>query len=398
MIGWLKKIIFILFIILIVTFVVINNQTNTNLTFWPNKVIEAGLGIVIITSFLVGFFIASLIGSYISLKSYIKELQLKRKNNKCENINEKITQARIYTCLKEDTKAIKLWEELKKTKALTVPYIELAKIFLSQENFNLALGTLKEGIKIFPHNEELIFYLAKTHEILGNDASCLENYARIFDTKPCITIAILARDEAIKIKQYDDALEYQKNINLLTKDKNNIDDKKTDIEFLKILKETPKESIERKQALESLHQSTPSHTETALELSEILLHDNKAQEAVQVLTKLALNIKKTFVWNEIVDIWIKANEPKKVVSTINTMLKENVFPELLKSYFLAIKTCMKLSMLDDAREYFEKMINEIKEKNFKLEKNEQILIDILYSILLNNKNFKNLDFFNIIDK
>ncbi len=398
MIGWLKKIIFILFIILIVTFIVINNQTDTNLTFWPNKVIQAGLGIVIITSFLVGFFIASIIGSYVSFKSFLKEQGLKKKNNKSESINEKIKQAQIFTCLGEDIKAIRLWNDLKKEKKLIIPYVELSKIYSSKNDFSLSLNILKEGLKVFPKNEELLFHLANINEKLGNDASCLDNYASIFDTKPCVKIATLARDVAIKINQFNDALEYQRGINSLAKSTDDATDKTTDIRFLKILKENSEGSEDRKNALEELHKSVPSHIDTALTLSDILLKNDDRQGATQVLTKLALNIKKAFVWRKIAKIWLMADEPKKAISSVNTALKETDSFEHLKSYFVAIETFMSLSMLDDAREYFQKMEDEIKEQNLKLNKNDEILINLLYSILLNNKNFKNLDFFNIIDR
>ena len=112
MIGLFKKIAFIIVVILIVTFIIVNNHNAINLVFWPGKSFNTGLGIVLITSFVSGFIISAIIASYFSFKSYLKEKKLLKDKNKSQEICKKVNEARIYTCLKDLDKALKLWEEL----------------------------------------------------------------------------------------------------------------------------------------------------------------------------------------------------------------------------------------------------------------------------------------------
>ncbi len=405
MIGLFKKIAFIIVVILIVTFIIVNNHNAINLVFWPGKSFNTGLGIVLITSFVSGFIISAIIASYFSFKSYLKEKKLLKDKNKSQEICKKVNEARIYTCLKDLDKALKLWEELhRKDLSNIIPYIEIAKIFIEKENLNSALNILNEAKKHAENNEEVTFYLAKVHNLLKNGASSLDNYTKIYSTKPCAYIATLARDEAISIKQYDDALEYQKNIDTLSKgttknaSKNEEpDDKKTDIEYLKILKETGENKELQIEKLEKLHKASPSHIKTGLTLSELLLNKGEIKPAMLVLTKLALNSKKAFVWRKIIKTWIEKEEPKKAISTINTALKETQGEELVKSYFIAVESFSNLAMQDDARAYFEMFEKFLKDNNITLNGNKKLLFDFLNAMLFNNKNISKLDLFSIID-
>ena len=116
-----------------------------------------------------------------------------------------------------------------------------------------------------------------------------------------------------------------------------------------------------------------------------------------VLTKLALNSKKAFVWRKIIKTWIEKEEPKKAISTINTALKETQGEELVKSYFIAVESFSNLAMQDDARAYFEMFEKYLKDNNITLNGNKKLLFDFLNAMLFNNKNISKLDLFSIID-
>ncbi|MGI6681332.1 MAG: hypothetical protein ACOX3T_07625 [Bdellovibrionota bacterium] len=418
MIKLIKKITFVLCVILVVVFIIVNNHTDTKLIFWPNKSVQTGLGIVLITSFVFGFLIATIIGSYFSFKSYLKEKKLLKERSKQETVSKKILEARVHTCLKDYDKAIKLWNDLIKIeKTFLVPYIEIAKIYIEKGDYNSSLKILQTALNFSNNNknnngnenEEVLFYLALTHNLLQNNASALNYYTRIYGTKPCALIAKLARDEAISIKQYDDALLYQKSLNSLVKDKDKNaiiknDDKESDkendienniennIKYLKILKETKDGSDEQISRLKEFHKIAPSHIDTGLKLSELLLKKEDVKQALLVLTKVATNSKKAFLWKRIIDIWIESNEPKKAISAINTAIKEANSKEMIKTYFIAIESFIKLSMLDDARAYFEMLEKYVKDNNIEFNEKEKLLFEFSNNILFSKKNISNINF------
>ncbi|NDC37900.1 MAG: DUF1049 domain-containing protein [Proteobacteria bacterium] len=329
-----------------ILYIVLLNRDPVTVHLGRENTISAMSGVVLIATFSLGILLAAFVGVFFGLRSYLREQRLHAK--------ERQRKALRYAASREWNKARAEYEQLiRRHRHDVISRVELSRVVEGQGDLREALRLVDAARAESPQDVEVLLRAAELNLQLKNKTAATDNLALVLASQPNKYAARLARDLSEELERYDDALEYQEQLDSLGYEGDESERLKSRIRFKKILKEQADQD-QLKEALSAFARRESSSP--ALEkLAELCLEAGDRAEAAQHLAKVARQEGSVEALLRADDLWLELNQPEQALATIRATAKATDGTARVAVELELIRTLITLRMLDEAKSAITKL-------------------------------------------
>lgn len=326
--------------------VVLNRGTTTVFYSWSNSV-EMSLGVLVILVFVAGFVLAALIGMLYGFRAYLRERAYETKARQQTQFFTQFVEARSLTVTGEAQRARAAWEQLlRKDPTKVVARIEISKLLEAEGNIEAALRTIDEARIEAPENLEVMFRAAELYRRRGNNLAALDNLALICDRHPNKQALELARQCALDLGKFQDAVAFQQALEDLRGQSDEIRAARATIERRFLVDQTGNASDFR-QKLEAHLKRYPFDYEGRALLASHYANSGEIDSAVQSYMKAGEQSGVVSYYEHALQLLGRA--PDKALALARTVVREAPKERLLEAQLLLLRVYLDVNLLSDAR-------------------------------------------------
>jgi len=347
----IKRLSLILLAVGITLYLIILNPEKQTIFLSSSYSLTTYSGVILLLAFISGVLTATVGTFFLSLKGYLREKALQRKESETEKFIKLLSEARAYSASGESGHAKKLWERFSGSKELEViSLIEQARL---EENPMQALKLIEYARTLHPNNTEVLFEALKANKALGNYTAALDNANLLLIHHPSKKALLNAKELALYLGKFGDVKEYDLKLQEFGE--------KSSLEGL--------DAAELQQEIFSL-QGEPllkrlktflnkyPHNENAQEeYYEALLSMGRLSDAAQVLSKRAESEKTLLLFRELIDLWVNKKEPKNAIAAAKRARDVVNDDEKIPATLELVRLYISYAMLTDAKAELETLSN-----------------------------------------
>lgn len=227
----------------------------------------------------------------------------------------------------------------------------LGNIYRSEHNYAEAIRLHQHAQRVDDRNIEVLLELAKDLESAKRYEDALHTLHTILKIEPDnLTALIRKRDLQIKLEKWADALEIQ---HRLLKANLPEPEKQAEAELLVgCMYEAGRQLLERghpdkarryfRGAIKKDRAFLPAY----IGLSEILLHEGKTKEAVEILKKVYARTRSVIILHRLEELFLDQGEPSEIIRVYQEALQQDPHNPILQFYLG--KLYYRLEMVDEA--------------------------------------------------
>lgn len=347
MVHRLNRLIFVILVVALALYVVMLNRDNISVHISSTNAVTTSLGVVLIAVFCLGIISTALVAFYFGIKAWWREQGLLARERQRQAFLQTMIRARAYLVSGESEKAGAEWQQvIKRDPTSIIARIELSHALQAAGEVREAAKIIDAARSVDPQNIEVLFRAAELNIALGNKTAAIDNLALVLYHHPVKRAATMARDLSEQLGRYEDALEYQ-----------------TQLERLGVAGEEARAQILFKKALADLAINPTQLKEELLKLTKLYKRCSPALEKLAQLEKEAGNIDAAaqyFVkaaevndapgpWQQAVRLWIDHRMPDRAVAAARAAVKDAQGSSRLEAELDLIQVYLELQMLEEAR-------------------------------------------------
>ena len=227
----------------------------------------------------------------------------------------------------------------------------LGNIYRSEQNFAEAVRLHQQAHRADDRNIEVLLELGKDLEGAKRFEEALQTFQKILNIEPDnLTALIRKRDLNIRLEKWSDALEIQHRLL-----KANLPDQEKQSEaalLVGCMYEVGRQLLERghpdkarryfRGAIKKDRTFLPAY----IGLGEILIHEGKTKEAVEILKKIYGKTRSVILLHRLEELFLDQGEPSEIIRVYQEALQQNPQNPVLQFYLG--KLYYRLEMVDDA--------------------------------------------------
>ena len=352
MIHKTSRLLFFIVVIAICLYVVIQNSTVITVQLTPGWSIAANTGVIMIGVFFLGVVGTFLVAAYYALKASWREASLRKRERERESFFEGFLTARGYLAAKEWHKAQTAWEQISKLDPTNmIAKLELSRALEGNGDLREALHLVETARIADPKNVEVLFRAAELHEKLKNKTAAIDNLALILGQLPSRQAARKARDLSKELGRYDDALEYQEQLENLG-DSTAARAERAELEFLRLTNQSGSQPpLEKQLLLKELRVLAKRYPDAEMilqRLSSLLLEGDETDEALEVLERLVKISGQPSNLRLLIQTLVSHGEPERALAKARIAVKNLTGSLRLAGELELIRSYVSLGLLDEA--------------------------------------------------
>lgn len=351
MFSKLLKIIIIIAVVAIAVLIILQNSIGVDVSITKDYKIEnINLGVVLISTFILGVLFASLFAVYFSLVNFVRRKKVEYEKKQKENFIKTVLEAREAYAEGNWAQAKSIWQSLrKKDSSGILANVEISKALEADNNLKEALSVIDKARTSSPKNIEVLFRAAELNLANGNKTAALDNLALILAQKSNQKSAILARDLSEDLNRFEDALEYNEKA-IEADSLKDYQEVKERLEYKKLLANSDLTETGRESFTKALTKFVKKHskcTDAILKLAEIEHSGGNTDRAAELLYKASQVTNSSELWHEAVGLWIEANSPDRAIATAKSAIKSTKGVDRLKTELDYIRVLITLNKNED---------------------------------------------------
>lgn len=392
MLSKIIKILLLVLVIALVTYIIVFNSSSVDVSVPPDLQIKnINLGVVLISSFIIGAIFASLIAAYFSLISLFRQKRTESDVKAREKFITTLLEARTASAAHQWIKSKALWQSLaKKDPSKVLAKIETAKCLDAEGKNAEALKLIDEARAEAPGNIEVLFRAADLNLKVGNKTAALDNLNLINAADNIPRALKLSRDLAFDLKRYDEALKHNEKA-LAVGSVSDYEEFQCRALFYKLKNSFKAEQPESlSEYTKELRKFVKKHSHSHLPLIELAHIEEKAgnyESAAELLFKASLITGSSEYWHKSVKIWIDNSLPDRAIAAAKSAAKTTKGNARIDAEFDLIRVTLLLGKFDEAAGLLENISYLVKSLECELtpEQSDQLNILKAYGFIRNNQ-------------
>ncbi|MGA6828248.1 tetratricopeptide repeat protein [Nitrospira sp. NS4] len=227
----------------------------------------------------------------------------------------------------------------------------LGNIYRSEHNYTEAIRLHQHAHRVDDRNIEVLLELGKDLESAKRYEDALQTLQKILKIEPDnLTALIRKRDLQIKLEKWSDALEIQ---HRLLKANLPEPEKQAEAELLVgCMYEVGRQLLERghpdkaRRYFRGAIKKDRSFLPAYIGLGEILIHEGKTKEAVEILKKVYTRTRSVIILHRLEELFLDQGEPSEIIRVYQEALQQDPQNPILQFYLG--KLYYRLEMVDEA--------------------------------------------------
>lgn len=377
MVNKINRLILIFLIVGISLYVVILNRENITIRLTPSGSITTNGGVVFILVFAAGFLLAGLLGLFFGIRTYLRERRYEAREKERDSFYQAMLKARGFTSAGDWEKAQAEWEKIiKRDPSNIIARVELSRTLEGNGEIREALRVLDAARSEDPHNIEVLFRAAELNLSLDNKTAAIDNLALALSEYGSRKAAVQARDLSEELGRFEDASEYQKQLQRLGADQTNAEEVNARLEYKTLLQECGSDKVKLAEKLRAFVKRHPNYAHGLEKLAGLERDGKKIDAAAQLLVRAAKVTGAIHYWAEAKKLWLAHGMPDRALAAARSAAKETSgFPRIQAGLNL-IRLYLALNMFEDAKRALLEFPDLLKEQDIKPTR------DILQSVLI----------------
>jgi tetratricopeptide (TPR) repeat protein len=326
------------------------NPGSITVNFGSAGQLEAPLAIVLLTTFTLGVFVSGLIALFFGIKSHFREKDLRSKEKKRQAFYDAVVKARSLQAAGEVSKGAEAWRLLAdREPSNIIAHLEWSRCLEEKGEVREALRVVETIRATESKNVEVLFRAAELSLVLGNKTGALDNVRLVLDHSPTKRAARLARDIAADLGRFEEALEYEAQLERLGGiESSEASDTVAKFEYERIVSSQTTSDEDTTKALRKFHKSHPDFTPALPNLA----HRESAAGNIDEATKLLLRAGKltgdSRYWHTAAKMWLKRNQPDRALAALRSSVNDTVGEAKVRAELDLVRLYITLQMYSEA--------------------------------------------------
>jgi len=387
MVYSIRQLLVALIVVAVAVYVVVSNSNPVSVVL-GNSTMQGSLGVVLLIAFVAGIISTSLFAILYAVRGYLRERALKIKERDRVSFYDGVIRARNFFASGEWELSRAQWERvMRKDPTNVIARIELSRSYEGAGDLQEALRVLDEARSASPENVEVLYRAAELNMSLGNKTAALDNIALILQHQPSKRSAQIARNLAVELEKFDDALLYQKTFEELGGQDIDSQEVLGAVAFKKIVKEnrsSEQSGPALRDQLKELVRKYPDYTPALKRLAELEVSLGNVEGAVPLLVRVAKKKSSAAAWHEVSSLWLAQKNPERALSATKAAVKDAEGETKILAQAELVWMQIALNMLDEASSAADVLDTLIRE-TIKTKDNEYSFRQLLLRALLQAK-------------
>lgn len=383
MLGRLNRLIIVLLIVSAALYIVMLNRENISVYLSPSNVITTSAGVVFIAVFCLGILCTALVALFFGLKSWWREQGLHARERQRKAFLDTMVKARSLQAAGEWQQAALEWQNvLKRDPTSIIARLELSRCFETG-------GDLRESSKVVdaariadPQNIEVLFRAAELNLALGNKTAAIDNLALVLYHHPVRKAAVMARDLSEDLSRFDDALQYQAEVEKLSGASDEDEEVRARLQLKKIERETDSDPQALRERVLKLAKQYKRFAPALVKLAQVEKQAGNIEEAAQYLVKAANLSTDPALWRDAVRFWTENRMPERALAAARSATKESHGLARLQAELDLILVYLSLQMHAEARAAIDRFAALAGEQGVEIESEMQVRLMTLKGLCL----------------
>ncbi len=348
----LSKIVRLSIVLLIVAIAVLvvtrnNEPVNVNLI---GQAVQISSGLLLITTFIVGFLAASSLACFFAVKGYWRERGYQVRERRYLAFFDELLRVRGLQITGALEAARQAWERLiRQDPTDVIARVELAETCQQSGDLKQALSVLDQARALKPDNIEILMRAAHLNLALNNRTAALDNLSLILKTHATPAVARMARDLALGIQRYHSAEQYS-DVLVSLGALNTSDQREAEKISLQLLlaQITSEPADRRKKELKRFTKKYPLCAEGLQALADLEAANGNTDEAAQALAEAAKVSNQVEYWHAAAKLWLQNSTPDKALAAARAAIRDSKGVGRLYAELELIRLLIVVGQLDEA--------------------------------------------------
>ncbi len=350
MIKKINKLIIVLLLVALVSFLFYLNPSSLTVRLTPSMSFTAPGAIVLITTFAAGFIFCALFSIVFGIRSYWREKRLEDRERRRDRSEQLLLDARGALASEEWDRARALWTSIvERDPTNIIARIELSRSLQGEGKTKDAIKVLDAARAADPTSIEVLFRAAELNLAMQNSTAAIDNLALLLYHNPNLKAARVARDLSDGLGRIDDALQYQSMLEKLNDPNPKLNDARLSLELKKLEKDFAEDQEKLKESLSKFVRKNPSFVPAVYRLAVLETESGENEEAAKHFLQASKISGESQYWQEAAKLWIKNGQPERAIAAGKSGTNEATGLNKAKSELELIKLYLKLNMLDEAK-------------------------------------------------
>lgn len=327
--------------------VVLNRGTVAMYYSWTSSV-ELSLGVLIIVVFIAGFLASSLVALFYGFRAYLRERSYESKMRQQAAFFHQVAEARALSAAGEPQRARSAWEQLiRRDPTRVIARLEVSKLLESEGDLEEASRLVDEIRHDVPDNIEVMFRAAELYRRRGNSTAALDNVSLICSKSPNRHALELARDCALDLGRFDEAISYQQSLETLLGHSESLRSARAAIELKFVLHQSSGNPSDLQQKLEAHLKRYQTDTAARLELARVLSEHRDLEAASLQFIQLGQQTGDISYYERALALY--RSNPERTLAIARSAVREANAQSKLAARLLLLRVYLSLGMLSEAR-------------------------------------------------
>lgn len=355
--GRIIKLLFVLLIIGVVSYVFYLNPTPAEVKFGPNSFWRMPMALILIVTFCVGALTTAVFAFFVGIKLRLRSWRENRQVEMVKNHVSLITMAREQLALGNLPAARTAFQKVIEKDPSDIPArVLLAKTYQREGKAKEALAVLENARIEQKSNIELLLAASDINSELGNETAAHDNAALVLKLAPKNRFALerLAKS-AEKLSRFDEAISYQQQL-IKASSSSEHAKREEDLAELKLQAAKAKHQEDHVQLQRTLEEIRHEHKHSPAVIDALAMNARALEDydsASKLWLKLYQETTNVRCLAEIATTWLKAEEPGKAVAVVRNAISQKGAKTDAKLFFVSL--LIQLTMLGEAKQVFDQI-------------------------------------------
>lgn len=287
-------------------YITLSNSATATIKLGPTLQVTTYAGVIYIGVFALGCVAASFVALFFGFKGYLRERKLRAAERNRQSFFDLFVKARSYMAGGEFPAARDVWEQiLRHDHDNIMARVELSRCLESIGDLREALRVLDSTRSTSRNNIEVLFRAADLNRRLGNNTAARDNLVLVLDITPNKKALEEARDLSEAMGNFDDALEYQSELEKVGYSSDELTAARTRITFQTIVHSAHNDAALR-EALIPFVKKNPRYVPALDRLAQVEISLGNLDHAAELFVKAAkASGDDPARWHKVSDLWLK---------------------------------------------------------------------------------------------
>ncbi len=357
--GKIIKLLIVLLLTAIVSYVFYLNPAPAQVFYKPAGSWSLPMALILITTFFLGVLVTALFAFVIGVRIQLHTWKISKKHKQTIDHHQLIAGARGELALNNFNSARGLFQKIINTDPDDIEArVLLAETYRRDGELKEALRVLEEARVEDKKNVELLLAAAEINEQLGNDTAAFDNAAMVLKLSPKNTFALKRLvSDCERLNRFEEAVTYQEQLlRLIPREEYDEEQKRlAELELRKARKLTPKGKLVA--ALEEILKRHRDFTEAKAALAALQCDALELDSASKLWSKCFAESGDPTYLERIASMWIHADDPSRAVASVrNALLQKGPKSDIdVAAQVFFISLLLRLEIVDEAKSEFEKL-------------------------------------------